>query len=84
MGFTVHLRLNEGRLAHEAQRDALLQIAGQLGIGDRLHDAAEVAGHVVMGIYNVDRAVGQLLNETQIRRERIIADAEARIRKAQR
>ena len=79
MGFSVHLRLDKGRLAHETQGDALLQIAGQQGIGNRLHDAAEIAGDVVVAIHDIDRAAGQLLDEAQIGRERIVADGEARI-----
>ena len=70
--------LEEGRFAHEAQRDALLQIGGQKRIFNALHDAAEVTRDVMIGIDNEYVAVGQLLDEGQIRRERVFADDKAR------
>ena len=76
-GFAVHLGMDDGRFAHEAQGDALLQIARQQGALQYLHHAVKVAGHVVVRIHQVDVAAGELLGQGQVGGQVFFADDEA-------
>ena len=74
MRFPVDPGGEKRRFAHKPQRNRLLDVAGEQLAAHRLHHAVKIARNMVLLVDEIHVAVGDMLNQRHIRRQRVLAD----------